>query len=1111
MKMVDLTPAPNTLHLASPAVGPWFRHDNASVTMPTLATPSADLSIPLTLDNGLEWRTPATATLSYFFTSDPRPPALQGLRQESGASAFSDNNFIVLLTLLPEVELRLWALTQPVPSPDGAALPPSNTPTRPRIRYLAMEIPAATITTVADLENIRPEDFPADLTTDEEKASYIGLSNASGLANGEHPVNELCRPNTSRAAALKNRTGSPLALQLWCFDFRGRPLDPGAVANWWAFMASTGVWDNLWAHDDAADQRTASVAAGRFAHIVSAHEGPLSADLQARLNLTGLTQITGSSQLYTVGTSPAIAFSPAPNANTDTAPIPRLAALPNGSYAAPASATPFAGWTGSGWPAAITRDFLRVGILDIEQHIVGRSRSDQAQSGSRQRISPARNTAAAPLLLSSDAVSGQLMTTLTAGANAVAMSPVMDLLWGSVTTSSFGSDPLPDTLQYTIHALAGEGTTSNGGSVADQRILVHFEAGALPANCWIRLWSHGLDTATGRRFRQDGGAGKADASGEAFVVLPIPDGAGAPADPAADPVRLSFDALVVTDTQNRYFVEEKFSRPVTIAGSRVSLPTVPGIPAGTSLWVCEQGTSMNRGSAQYESGQTILSRPDDPASGNFALVDLTTLDATDVSAATLINSAGAGDTLITTLPAFAQIPDGDLHSSNVPNSATLVHRTRNLLTNLDTMGRPVPTMERRELAALDQAGAAGVIGTTPGRASNHEAPPPQLGHAGVPASAEIHGVGLALSGPATNQLAGLMGERRAEDLIGFLASAGTPSAPAADPGGTTTWTAVLETLTHGVVGDSIIRAFLAAASFLPGQTWQNIKSQIESALGIDIDAMIDTASFNDDTLATAMDRMILKTRDGAAQFAASIQNAIGRAEDFLYIETPAIDPHAADSGSIDVISAIVNRWTDRPALSVMLCVPEKFLPLQTERLEDIRTAGVGAALKALQDANPERIVLFSPTAGSGRALHMASTTVIVDDALLLTGSTHLWRRGLTFDSSLAVGLFDENVFFGRPSAVRTARMQLMANALGLPLNLIPEDPQDCLEAIRQINRSGGLGRVKTGIYTAAPDSTNTADLSIWNPDGRPGAISDWFLFLGGLTGSASDNVNNVIR
>ena len=943
--MPNLIPAPESLHLASPALGPWFRHDDSTVTLPTLALPSGDCSIPLTLNMDVEWRTPAIATRSYFFASDPRPKTMQTLRQENGSQAFTTGNLIVLLTLLPEVELRLWTLTQPVPSPDGAAVPAANTPTRPRIRYLALEIPAASITSISGIEQIRAEDFLPELTSDDQKAAYIGLSNASGLSNATHPVNELCRPNTSSAVAVKNRTGSPLAVQLWCFDFRGRPLDPGAVANWWAFMASTPVWSNLWAHDDVADQRTSAVSAGRFVHIVSAHEGPLTTGLQNRLNLTGLTQVTGSAQLYSIGTNPAINLTTAPI--PDTAPIPRIAALPNGAYTAPASATPFAGWTAAGWPAAITRDFLRVGFLDIEQHIIGLTRTDPAQADSRQRISPARNSAPNPVLFNSDAVTAQIMTTFSNGSNAIAMSPVMDLLWGSVTTGNFGTDLLPDSLEYSIIPLAGEGTTSTGVSVADQTILVHFEAGALPANCWIRLWSHGLDTTTGQRFRQDGGAAKADASGEAFIVLPIPDGTGASADPADDPVRLSFDALIVTSTQNRFFVEERYARPPTLSGSRVTLPAVPTVPAGTTLWICEQGSVFNRGGAQYESGQTVLSRPDDPGSGSFALVDLTTLDPTDISAATLPNAVGTGDTLITTLPAFAKTPDGDLDSSNVPNSATLVHRTRNLLTELDTMGRPAPSMERRELATLDQISASGVIGATPGRAKNHEAPPPQLGHAGVPASAEIHGVGVALAGPATNQLVGLMDERRAEDLVSFLGNAGNVFTPPATPGGPTTFTAVLETLTHGVVGDSIIRSFLEVASFLPGQTWQNTKTQIESTLGIDLDALIDTSSFNDDMLATAVDQMILKTRDGAAQFATSIQNAISRAEDFLYIETPAIDPHSADSGAIDIINAITTRWTARPGLSVMLCVPEKYLPDQATKIEEIRKTGIGAVLKAL--------------------------------------------------------------------------------------------------------------------------------------------------------------------
>ena len=136
---------------------------------------------------------------------------------------------------------------------------------------------------------------------------------------------------------------------------------------------------------------------------------------------------------------------------------------------------------------------------------------------------------------------------------------------------------------------------------------------------------------------------------------------------------------------------------------------------------------------------------------------------------------------------------------------------------------------------------------------------------------------------------------------------------------------------------------------------------------------------------------------------------------------------------------------------VILCVPERFLPGQPSKLEEIRIAGINAALKSLVDAAPDNVELFTPIAGSGRRLYMASTTVIVDDVFMLTGTTHLWRRGLTFDSSLAVALFDDALVMGRPATVRAARLLLVANRLGLPVPFSPTDPAHVRDAVRRLN------------------------------------------------------------
>ena len=1102
--MSTLTPAPDTLGLASPALGPWFR--DGSATAPTLAVPAANLSVPLSLPANMEWRAPAGGLASWAFATTARPRVLAALRGGDGAPAFSDGNLVVLFTLLPETEVRLATLSAQIPSPDGVAVP-SGAPGRPVVRHLALEIAQASAASVADLQNLRETDFASDLDNDEKRAAFLGLdASGSTLANVDVTVRELHRPNKSNAVIVKNRSGAALACTLWAFDERGRALDPGAVAAWWAFLATAPLFDNLWAHSDVADQRTAAVAASRSVLFCTVHEAALPEAQRLRLNLTDLTRVGGA--LYTAGAAPEIALTAAPS--PDDLPLPRIALLPNGRFAAPPGVTPFAGWTGSAWPAGLARDFTRIVLVDLESHLVGIGRDDAAQNDPRRRIAVLRNTAATPILTTADAATAQLLGTLSAGSPAQLMAPVLDTFWGALTAPTLGSGTPPSTMAFSVHGLQGEGTAS-GSTAANQRIVVRISD--LPANAWVRIWPKGLDTETGQHFRLDGGAGRADSTGRAFAVVPLPDGTAALEG-------MSFDAMVVTDADAKLHVEQRFDRPAIASGSRAALAAPPGgVADGRTAWICEQGTALVRSGGLWGSGQTLLAVPTDEAAGAYALIDTASTVAADAAALTLRNAAGAADRLIVTAPAFVSTPEGEVVDATGPigsTGATVLHRARSgIVDSITTFGRPVAMMERREAAAIDPAGNTGALGAAAGLATLHEALPGQLGHPGVPAAAEVHATGAALAGPAAAPLAALMRERASVDLSGFVALAQRPVVTAADPGGTSSFAAVLETLTHGVTGDAQLRAFLAlGSSFTPGAAWTTLKNDIESAVPtVDFDAMIDTASFDDDALAAALDQVILKTRDGAAQAARALAAAIGRAEDFVYIETPALDPLTAGSGDslIDVVAALTARLAQRPALAVVLCVPEKFLPKQPRKLEAVRSAGVRAALKSLLDAAPDSVVLFTPIAGPGRPLHMASTTVVVDDVWLLTGSTHLWRRGLSFDSSLAVALFDETTVRGRPAALRQARRQLVADRLGVDISLIGDDMAQLRATINRLNLAGGLQRVQPNVYPAAADTTSTADLQIWNPDGRPGGTSDWLLLLGGLTGTAADEVNNAIR
>ena len=408
------------------------------------------------------------------------------------------------------------------------------------------------------------------------------------------------------------------------------------------------------------------------------------------------------------------------------------------------------------------------------------------------------------------------------------------------------------------------------------------------------------------------------------------------------------------------------------------------------------------------------------------------------------------------------------------------------------------------LVPVDDEGGALDVGQREFR--EIRAPPVQQGHPGVPAAEETHGCGVALAGPAIVPLEVLLRQRRPLTTTEFVRQAQTAPTEPADPGGTTTWTAVLETIRADVAGDAAVDLFLATnAGFQPGSGWQSVKSAIESAVpGLDLDNVIDTATFDDDALAAAIDRHITTHRDGRDEGPAVMVELIARAEDLIYLETPALD---AEGGGPDVLAAIETRLDQNPALAVLLCLPQRLAPRTPRKLEDVRQAAIGAGLQRLLTKAPDRVVAFTPHAGAGRPLHMAATTLVVDDAVLVTGSTHLWRRGRTFDSSVAVALFDENVTDGRPAEVIAARRRLVADRLGIDLALVPDTAAELAAAIALLVRRNTGARLAREAFTLRDDPTSPADRAVWNPDGSDPAI---LTLLAAAVGSTADDLNSAV-
>jgi len=1092
--MATLNPAPGTLGLASPALGPWF--DVPGGSAPQLAPPGADLSVAVDLPDDGRWLTPANALRSYAVadTAAPRTP-LVGLRAADGTPGFTTGNLVVLVTLLPEVEARLHALSSSIPAIDGST---PGVPTRPRVRYLAAELPVADIDDVAGIREDPP--FPSDVAATAEKEAYLGLTSESGALATGTPVRDLRRPDTDSATLLHNRTGAQLSVTLWAFDHRGRPVDPGAVAAWWGHLAGV-AFDNLWASDDTADQRTSGRVAGKVVHLVDGHEGPLRSEHRARLTLSNLTESAAGAPVLTAAANASIGLTPHSSSGPDPMPLPRVALLPHGDYAAPAAAgsTLLSGWDGPAWPGTLDRDQARIAVVDIESHTIGVDRSAARQQEPTTSIEVRRNTGTNPVRTTIDGALDAVLAPLRTGSATTLMSPTLDAEVAPVITGALHDNDAPEQVTFTAHTLVGSGTSA-GDTAAEQSVVLSFEG--LPGNCWVRAWPRGIDPETGRHRRITGGAGRSDDAGTAHVVVPLPDG-GLTSDllGSPQPREVAVDVLVVTGSADRVYATLLFERPAVSPGAPVS----PDGDSAHTVWNCEAGAPFVRGSGSLTGAEHLVAVPDS-AGGTFVVVDRGALADADFDDSTPRVAAGLGDTFVVTRPAFVNETEGSVTDAASGAPATVVRRERSGFTELLMTGGPLPTMERREVVAVDLADGSGAVGAAPVRSGDHEAPPAQLGHPGVPAAAETHACGVALAGPAVVPLEVLMRQRRALSTADFVRESLTAPAEPNDPGGTTTWAAVLETIRADVAGDVLIDQFLELnAGFLPGGGWLALKDSIESAVPVlDLDAVIDSASFDDDDLAAALDRHITTHRDGRDEGPAVMAELIGHAEDLVYLETPALD---SEAGGVDVLAAIENRLTSNPALTVVLCVSERLAPHTPRRLEDIRIAAIGAALHRLLQHAPDRVVAFTPHAGAGRRLHMASTTLVVDDAVLLTGTTHPWRRGRTFDSSVAVSLFDENVAQGRPREVLMARRRLVADRLGVDTALLPDVATELAGAIRLLAQRRGGARLARDAFPVHPDGTSTGDRAVWNPDGGDPAVLSLLL---GAVGTTADDLNNAV-
>ncbi|HEY7372272.1 MAG TPA: hypothetical protein VIF57_08950 [Polyangia bacterium] len=708
----------------------------------------------------------------------------------------------------------------------------------------------------------------------------------------------------------------------------------------------------------------------------------------------------------------------------------------------------------------------------------------------------------------------------------------------------------PEAGTYKVRPLVGGQDAATPTQPApNQQVLLEVKLAPEVAGAWVRAWPLGFDFDRAEHFRMDGGGGLIASDGTARLVMQLADRVTVGIDPSALP---SFDLVIIgRDTggvlRRRTYGDCRYHRPDPVAGSLVQ--TIDG----TMTWfVCETGESgTGAPTAKVVPGATLLIKQ---ADGSFTLAARSKIPTAALAANTLTRALGTGDVITLTQPTFKATTDriddrglsrsSDTDGGSLPGGLVAPGVTGVVVDRTSRFGRggsrprpsmPYATQDRFEVvASWEQGGDShAVVGAAPLLSRSHELLPHDAGHPGSAAGVETHGTGVRLQGPAAalaaeyviDRTAGLvdtvpsalqqtMGDIwvRSEPALAIEAALHVP--PALAPTTTTPrrWAAVLKTNAVGMEGLPLAGSLayhppggatpLYPLSAVTNQfvTWLNGLNNIPNVnnLGTQVKNIIDSNVGNTDQAVRALDRRIKTAAEGVREVAFSLKDAFRRAQDLIYIETPAIGDrgHGPTGDRLALFDFLKQQLTEKPWLHLVVAVAAQMPPGLPKALIAVRDDEMFTLLDGLRKdpALENRVAYFAPGAGAGRSLRLASTSVIVDDVFALTGTTHLWRRGLTFDSSLAAAVFDERLVDGRPQEIRRFRRALLAGRIGISETLVPDEPAELVRSIIDFDRTGSFRLASHAIRSpdrlspGVPYPTDS-DRDVWNVDGTIADLS----------------------
>lgn len=389
---------------------------------------------------------------------------------------------------------------------------------------------------------------------------------------------------------------------------------------------------------------------------------------------------------------------------------------------------------------------------------------------------------------------------------------------------------------------------------------------------------------------------------------------------------------------------------------------------------------------------------------------------------------------------------------------------------------------------------------------------PELGDPGNPAGPDVHAAGVRCDGALAYDLA-LHALKRTLPLanidtsgapgsIGWAAQTKTDSwdAPSDGTSGTAS-AAMLETVAYGVDTPEL--------GLIPRDPTKPIQlSEVTDLIGSDLDPGID----NEAEITARLDREFATSRAGQRDALWSLARAFAEAREMIYIESAAFGRTAGAAGStahaIDLVGTLRTAMEANRRLKLVICVPRMPDFASPARADWERTAlrRRSEALMALlgEPLLKPRVAAFHPASFPGRHAAIRSTVVIVDDVYALVGTSHLRRRGMTFDGGCDIAAIDRAMAGGYSASIAAFRRQLMAAKLGIeaPALLAQTDgqwirlgtPEGAFDAVADLLAEGGAGQIKP--IWAGPTDTNVlaADPDAVDPDGGPGG-TDLFELL----------------